>query len=251
MQKQLPLVDTFNPSLEIWSERDMTEEESIAFFKENGYIWMKIKDKLITILDTPYKAIKYIAEFGADNKVEIFINDTLSKNKNYKLMKQMMPSKTPKVLFDYQKKYPNYNNILLSQEINKINIILAEGQYLFHGGKWFNDSVKILITTKPFSTTFSPLVALNEALDNGKAYDANGIDLFVVKVKKPQTSVFVYKNNGTFLGHEKEVLFNSGATIKLKSIVIIKTNFKVIKVFDRLNIKEKYVPIRILEIDIQ
>jgi len=216
-----------------------------------SYIKTTTNDKLIATIDTYFKAAKYIAQFGADNRVEIFIDDFLARNKDYKTMKQMMPSKTTKALFDYQKNYPYYDNIQLNNDINLINTVLAEGQFLFHGGKWFDDTKTKMNTIKPFSTTFSPLVALNEILHKGKAYDANGIDLFVMKVKNPKTSVFVYKNKGTRLGHEKEVLFSSGAILELKSVQIIKTNFKVSKALKDSRIIEKDVVIRILEVDIQ
>lgn len=251
MNKQLPIVNTFNPPLEIWSQRNMTQEEMKFFYQQNGYIQHTINDKLIAKIDTSYKAAEYIAEVGADNRMENFIDSALSTNKNYKIMKQMMPSETPKELFNYQKKYPLYNDYQLNKDINEINTILSDEQVLFHGGKWIDDMQIKLITTKPFSTTFSPLVALNEALHRGKAIDANGIDLFVVKVKNPQTPVFVYKNNGTLLEHEKEVLFATGAQLKLISQKLINQNFRVTKIFNGLQEQEKYVPLRILEVEIK
>ena len=235
MKKQLPLVDIFDPPLEIWSQRNMTREEMQNFYQQNGYFSDKINDKLLEKIDTPYKAAEYIARVGADNRVENFIDNALSKNKNYKMMKQMMPSKTPKELFNYQKKYPYYDDIQLNKDIYNINTVLSDGQCLFHGGKWINDIGNEFITRKPFSTTFSPLVALNEALHKGKAFDANGIDLFIVKAKNPTTPVFAYKNKGTLLGHEKEILFAKGAKLQLKSIKIINDKYRVIKIFDGLN----------------
>lgn len=251
MNKQLPIVNTFNPPLEIWSQRNMTEEEMQIFYQENAYFRYTINDKLLAKIDTSYKAAEYIAQVGADNRVENFIDTALSTSINYKLMKQMMPYKTPNELFNYQKKYPFYDDYQLNNDIHAINAILSKQQVLFHGGKWINDMQTKLVTIKPFSTTFSPLVALNEALHKGKAFDANGIDLFVVKVNNPQTPVFVYKNKGTLFGHEKEVLFASGAKLKLISKKLINQNFRVTKIFNGIQEKEKHVPLRILEVEIQ
>jgi len=249
-QKKLPFVDLCPNALEIWSERDMTNEELIKFVEKYGKCQLKTKDKLIEKLDTPLKLAEFSLKHIGDNRIDRFIDDVLEKSKEYKIMKKNMPSKTPKALQDYQESYPNYNKKEVDKEIRKINALLADGQYIFHGGKWFDDKKNELVTTKPFSTTLSPQIAVNEALHNGKAYDNNGIDLFVLKVKNPKTPVFVYKNKETNLGYEKEILFASKARLTLKSKKIIE-NKEVYKFTNSLQELYKEVPVRLLEVEIE
>jgi len=208
-----------------------------------------IKNKLIEKFDTPLKLAEFALKNIGDNRIDFFIDDVLEKSEEYKMMKKNMPSKTPKDLQDYQKSYPNYNKKGVDEEIKKVNACLADGQYIFHGGKWFDDEKNELVTTRPFSTTLSPQIAVNETLHKGKAYNNNGIDLFVLKVKNPKTPVFVYKNKGTKLGHEKEILFASGAKLTLKSIKTIREE-EVYKFINSIK-KSKKVPIRLLEVEIE
>ena len=98
-------------------------------------------------------------------------------------------------------------------------------------------------------TTLSPQIAVNEALHKGKAYDNNGIDLFVLKVKNPKTPVFVYNNEESDLGYEKEILFASGAKLTLKSKKIIGKE-RVYKVIESEEVS-KEVPVRLLEVEIE
>ena len=250
----LPLVDIFSTPYEVWSRREATKDEMLKIFKEKGYFRSVVRDKLIEVIDTPLKAAKYIAKVGVDNELERFIDEMLDRSKAYKLMRQKMPSKTPKVLADYQKRYRKCDFREVDQAINSYGDLLAEGQYLFHGGLWPDhpDHMKIeFTTTRPLSTTFSPQVALLNAEFRGKAYDANRIDLFVLYVKNPKTKVFVFRRKGTMLGHEKEVLFASGATLVLKNRHLIRNDYTVTKVINGIHeVKKSEVPIYVLEVEI-
>jgi len=86
--------------------------------------------------------------------------------------------------------------------------------------------------------------------DKGKAYDNGVLDLFVIRVKNSKTPVFVYDNKDPDLGHEKEVLFASGAKLTLKSVHVIGDE-KVFKSTNGFQIESKKVPIRVLEIEIE
>ncbi|WGE89861.1 hypothetical protein [Actinobacillus arthritidis] len=140
-----------------------------------------------------------------------------------------MPSKTPAQLTNYQRRHILDNSV--SQVINEIGCVLTEGQFLFHGGSWWgnNEIGSECITTRPFSTSFSPQIALLNAEWTGKAYDAGIIDLLVLKVVQPYTKVFSYKIKGTDKGHEKEVLFASGAKLRLVKTELIRSDYKVYK----------------------
>ena len=247
----LPIVNPFLTPYEVWSYRNPTSEEMQVFYEQNGYFPSLIKEQLIETIDTPLKAALYISKVGADNGIDIHINSFLDKSSEYKLMRKLMPYRTPHELSNYQKKYPNYDQVALDNEIQAISAVLSVNQSLFHGGSWFNDKLSLIQTQRPLSTTFSPQVALRNAEHKGKAYDAGRIDLFVLKVKNPITPVFVFRNKGTNLGHENEILFMSGAKLYLKNRILVKDNYPVSKVMNGINIIKKEVPIYVLEIEIE
>ncbi len=246
----LPIVNPFQSFYEVWSYKQPTEEEMRIFYEKNDYYTPTIKDKLIEVIDTPLKAAHYISRIGADNGIDNHINDFLEKSLEYKTMRRSMPSKTPQELSNYQKKYPNFNQLTLDSEIKNIDAFLTENQCLFHGGSWFDDNFSIIKTQRPLSTTFSPQVALRNSEHKGKAYDSGRIDLFVLKVKEPKTPVFIFRNKGTRLGHENEVLLMSGANLHLKNRILIKKDYTVSKVENGVNIITKKVPIYVLEIEL-
>ena len=246
----LPLINIFPYPYEVWSMRKATKNEMMKFYNENGYFTTEVKDKLTKVIDTPLEAAKHIIEVGADNGLENFIDKVLNTSQDFKVMRDSMPQRTPKEIFDYQKKYPHCNCVEVDQAINTHGDILAEGQYLFHGGLWPKASERQFITTRPFSTSFSPQVALRNAEWGGKAYDANEINLFVLKAVSPRTKVFVIRIRGTNMGHEKEILFSSGAQLTLQKKILVKKNYKVCKVINGVNTIEKEVPAYVLEVDI-
>ena len=84
-----------------------------------------------------------------------------------------------------------------------------------------------------------------------KAYDAGVIDLLVLKVTQPYTRVFSYKIKGTEKGNEKEVLFSSGAKLKLIESKTIRYDYKVGKVFSGSVVcHEKFVCINVKLVEI-
>jgi len=244
------IIDIFSTPYEVWSTREATRDEMLKIFKEKGYFLSVVRDRLIEVIDTPLKAAKYIAKVSIDDELERFIDEMLEHSDAYKLMRQKMPSKTPKGLADYQKRYSKCDFREVDQAINSYGDLLAEGQYLFHGGLWPDHMGTQFTTTRPLSTTFSPQVALQNAEFYGKAYDANRIDLFVLYVKNPKTKVFVFRRKGTMLGHEKEVLFASGATLVLKNRYLIRNDYSICKCIDGIRTVKKEVPIYVLEVEI-
>ena len=246
----LPLVNVFSRPYEVWSMREATQDEMLRLYSENGYFQTTVKDKLQKVIDSNLKAAIHIIEAGADNGLENFIDEALNKSQHFKLMRNSMPQRTPDKIFNYQKKYPHCDFAEVDQVINKYGDILAEGQYLFHGGLWPNGLGNNFITDRPLSTSFCPQIALRNAEWGGKAYEANEINLFVLKVVNPRTKVFVMRIRGTNLGHEKEVLFSSGALLTLKRKTLIKEAYKVCKVVNGVDAIEKNVPAYVLEVDI-
>jgi hypothetical protein len=243
---QLPVVDVFKNPYEVWSTRGSTDQEMAEAHARGDCIPFYVNDKCEQTIRTHLDAAKRLAITGMDSDLENHIDRQLDEDENYKYWRQCMPSKTPPALTKFQQHYPNYNQAQVDVSINLIGHTLSNDQYLFHGGLWpdkRSDSIKL---ERPLSTTFCPQVALRNAEWRAKAYDAGEIDLFVLRVHKPKIRVFAYKRKGTSMGNEKEVLFASGATIRLQKRILIDGNYSVFKVKH----PPKTVPIYVIEVDV-
>ncbi|CFL01736.1 hypothetical protein [Burkholderia pseudomallei] len=118
---------------------------------------------------------------------------------------------------------------------------------MFHGGHWASDS-PTLTTSRPFSTSFCPQVALRNAEWKGKAYDAGRVDLMVVRVTQPKTKAYAYSREGNH-GNEKEVVFASGAQLTRVRETHI-ADIPVSKVTSGIQTEEKVVPAYVVEVEI-
>lgn len=244
----LPIVDTFNPPYEAWTSRIPTHEEMMEMHRQTGRFSMHINDRLIARVTNPLEAAHYIATVGADNGLGFHIDRVLDNDKGYAQWRRSMPSATPPGLKKYKSSYPSYDPVQVQNEINAHGILLPVGQELFHAGVWPGGTS--LVTDRPLSTSFCPQVALRNADHKGKAYDAGRIDLFVVRVADSSTKAFVYKRKGLDLGHENEVVFAAGATLKLISETLIRDDYSAGKVLEFARLDTKHVPIYVLEIDL-
>ncbi|MDY3123249.1 MAG: hypothetical protein SOW21_02535 [[Actinobacillus] rossii] len=226
----LPIVDVFERPYEIWTYRDATQEECIQHLQKYGYYITQVTDKLVKKISHAYEAAVHMALVGADNALERHIDDELDANDSFRIWRKYMPNKTPNQLTNYQRQH--ILNESISKVIEEIDCVLTEGQFLFHGGCWWggNSIGAEYITSLPLSTSFCPQVALRNAEWGGKAYDAGVIDLLVLRVTQPYTRIFSYKIKGTDKGHEKEVLFASGAKLRLVKTELIRSDYKVCKV---------------------
>ena len=238
----LPLVDTFFPPLELYNEREATLEEMI----EAKNIHLRIQTELKAYITNPYDAATHMAKVGAEPRLGDYINTALDNNAAYGAWKQAMPPKTPPQLSRYQKSYPHCDIDGVSAEIQKVGHTLSEGQCLFHGGLWPTADSLHLKTNRPLSTSFCPQVALRNAEQGGKAYDAERIDLFVLKAGSPKTKVFTYKRKNTNFGHENEVVFAAGAELSLKSSIVANTDY----LAGKYMAPPKRILVRVLEVDI-
>lgn len=245
MKQSISKIELFKTPYEIYSYREATQEESMENFQS------RVKDKVIKTINTPLKAAKHMAQVGADNALQNHINDVLDKSVELKNWQNAMPSCTPKSLSDYQKNYPNYDLESLEDDIQKYGVLAPDEQYLFHGGKWADESKNIIILDKPFSTSFCPQIAFRNAEHKGKAFDCGSIDLFVLKVKNPKTKAFLFKRKGTRFGHENEVLFNTGLILKLVSKEIVRIDYPAYKAKGSgIDVYRKLIPVNILEVEI-
>jgi hypothetical protein len=243
----LPLVNVFETPYELWEERDQTLEE----IKVSGSFHERVKVKLEAKLSNYVDAAKHMLVKVVDNQLERFIKDYLKQSSSYNNMRREMPSQTPKVLSDYQRRFQSASFEQVSIEINNHGKVLSEGQYLFHGGLCPINIGESFITDRPFSTSFCPQIALRNAEWAGKAYDADEVNLFVLRTVNPQAKTFCFRLNGTDKGHEAEVLFASGAKMTLRSKTQIKSGnaYKACSQYPRRTLKKK-IPFYLVEIDI-
>lgn len=223
----LSIVDVFRQPYELWSKRQLTIEEAIEIYNATNVMKLETNDKLLYTVSDAFTAAEYAVNYYGDNGFDYHIDSALNACSNYNAWKRAMPSSTPLALSNYQKKYPNFDSAAVDIEINNLNFKVGHGQYLFHGGLWTHGANKKIVTTRQLSTSLCPNIALNNAIHLGKAHDAGRIDLMVIKVDNPTTNAFVFKNKGTNLGHEKEVLFSSGATLYEVNRKLISSDFVV------------------------
>lgn len=221
MQSTSPLqiIDVFSPPYKKWSRVELSMEEQLAHLKTHGFISNEKNGKLLKTISSATEAAEHMAENLADTPLENFIDAALSNNLAMHKLRNKMPISTPKALIDYQSRYPHYDHREVDQEINKYGTTLAEGQWLTHGGIWpslFDE----FITDRPLSTTFCPQIARRSAEWNGKAFDAGRIDFIVMRVTSPSTKAYLYSADGD-LGHEKEIVFATGAKLTMLSETFI------------------------------
>lgn len=240
----LPLVDPFIQPYEAWTTRTPSVEEMKEIQKQTGKVSFHVNDQLIAKVNIGLEAAHYIGRVGADNGLGNHINDALDSNSSYAVWRRVMPSATPPGLKNYKSSYPAYNAAQVNSEIDVYGAFLSPGQVLFHAGLW--PGGKLLVTDRPLSTSFCPQVALRNAEHKGKAYDANRIDLIVVKVVDSATKAFAYMRKGLRLGHENEVLFAAGASLSLISQTLVRHDYPICNA----HFSEKRVPLYVLEIDL-
>ncbi|MFP1794474.1 hypothetical protein ACLEDN_00585 [Lonsdalea quercina] len=253
MSIYLPIVEQFSPRFEIWEQRDPTHDELMDFYHKNKHFSSpKVNIKLIQYADNMHDAARLIIAGSASNNLGNHIDNNLTNSNEYKKWRELMPSRTPKTLAFYQKSYSrdmNFDDV--DEEIISCGKLLTQKQQLVHGGNIFNNEPigTILKMKRPLSTSLCPVVAQSNALWGGKAYEENALTLIVLNVINPQTKVFVFRHSGTNLGHEKEVLFASGATLTLRGRTEMGGYINVSK-FSGTMCHKKAVPRYVLKVDI-
>lgn len=242
MSKNLPLIDIFKDNPIIIKSGIATPED----FSQSGERFVPVET---FELQNYHQAILCAFKTQSTNQIETLVENILKENKEFKQWRSCMPSRIPDALSKYQKSYGKCNFKTVDEEINNIGYKLSEGQQLIHGGLWRDLSAKTP-TDRPLSTTFCPKVAIAETLHCGKAYDNGRIDIIILTVVNPNTNVYVFNQGRSSLGHEREVLFASGAKLtKVKEHFIRQTS--AYKWNDQsMDTIKKEVPIYVLEVDI-
>lgn len=248
MQTLLPIVRPFGQPYEAWTSRDATYDEMLASMQA-GQCSLLVDDQLIARIGNEYQAAEYMAACGVDNGLEFHIDRVLAEDLGYQQWLSAMPDVMPTALEAYQHEYPldDYSQVDLA--IHNHCASLSPGQLLFHGGYISFPLDGTLVTTRPFSSTFCPQVALREAEWRGKAYDAGLVCLYLLRVCSSDSKVFVFDPAASDKGNEKEVLFASGATLILRSASILRTDYKVQRWKD-MRTESKPVNFTLCEVDV-
>lgn len=176
-------------------------------------------------LTSLYDAARVMACRGSNAEIANHIEDELENGSEFQAWRAAMSAPSSQILDDYQNNYhKNINFATVNSDILKYGVLLPDSQILFHGGNW-KGLPTAMTTCRPLSTTFCPQVAMREAENCGKAYKAGYIDLLYIKLDNPVTKAFVYAQSGTAQAHEKEVLFATGAKIKIGNRTRINRNY--------------------------
>ena len=253
MGKKAGIVDVFATPYEVWTKRDTTSEEAVKLVNETGVSLiaaLSVKDKLIEVISTHAQAATRLLREHVDNGLEDHIDRALDESVEYRELRNLMPPTVPKALASYQSEHPEHDEPSTDAAIKAYGVEMAEGQVLFHGGLWAGEAgdCSTLTTSRPFSTSFCPQVALRDAGRGGMAFDAGRVDLMVVRVTQPNTKAYAYSRQGEH-GNEKEVVFASGAKLTRVSEIRI-ADIPVGKVTSGYRVEEKIVPTYLVEVEI-
>ncbi|MFT8930769.1 MAG: hypothetical protein ABF976_06300 [Acetobacter syzygii] len=250
MGKEAGVVDVFSTPYEVWSKRDTTIEEALDLVNNKGLSVieaLQVNDKLIEVVSTHAEAATRILCQRSDNGLEGHIDRALDASAEYLTLRKLMPQDEPEVLSAYQGKFSECDWPTADAAIKTYGVAIAEGQCLFHGGHWASDNSSIT-TSRPFSTSFCPQVALRNAEWNGKAYDAGRVDLMVVCVKGTTNKAYAYSREGNH-GNEKEVVFASGTQLTRVNETFI-ADIPVSKALPNSSLVEKCVPAYVVEVEL-
>ena len=250
MVRKAEVVNVFATPYEDWSKRKTTLEEALDLVQNSGCHMsqaIQVNDKLNGVVSTHIEAAAHMLLHRVDNGLENHIDDALGVSAAYRNLRDLMPQVEPEALSSYQGKFSKHDWAIADEAIKAYGVELAEGQRIFHGGHWASDSTSFT-TSRPFSTSFCPQVALRNAEWKGKAYDSGRVDLMVVCVTRPSTKAYAFSREGDH-GNEKEIVFASGAQlIRMRETHI--ADIPVSKVTSGFQILEKVVPAYVVEVEI-
>lgn len=212
-------------------------------------------------INTPDDAVIYLLNKNrdiAERKIlENYIKESLVNNlSDYKTARDMMNSRTPRILSSYQNHYSTKINMTkVDKAITTAsnNNFLSDNQILFHGGQILNNINvgESFTTSRPLSTSLCPKKALHNGEHLGKYYNYNCVNLIILTVKNIQQPAFIFRISGTNKGDEKEVLIHSGAILKVVNKTLINSNYSVWGYDSNRGYSlEKQLPAYLIEADI-
>lgn len=162
-----------------------------------------------------FAAAKYLAAKPDDqNALGSHIKKQVVAQRKQQNWKETTKKTIPTALKAYKNNYSKCDKNKADSELKKLNITMTPGQILFHGGMLKTESqTNHIVLASPLSTTFSPVVAISEALWNGKAFDSEALHVNVLTIRDSEAKVFPFKPNQK-LGRELEVLLESGLILE-------------------------------------
>jgi len=160
-----------------------------------------------------------------------------------------MPTFDPQNIKSYQQSYRSCNLKEVNKEIEEFGCLPSKDQFFFHGGYLFEEGVNEINTSRPLSTTLCPEVALRESTHLGKAYYKGEIHLYVLKIVQPRTKTYVYAQKDSLMGHEKEILFASGAKLTIVNKTLINNSYST-GIYENLRAIKKNVPVYVIEVSV-
>jgi hypothetical protein len=192
---------------------------------------MKTKtDQLLPIISILDKALPLsVAEIVICNSgAALKIEELLSINKSIKIWEEKLTKCFSENMINYQTYNADYDVDELNIEIKEKGILIPDGQVLFHGGFLDLDCEDKKTLHRPFATTITPCVALNNSTYASKAYNNNKIELLEMTVTNPNTkAVALFNNRDSTNDYELEVLFASGSELKVSDVKSFKDIFEV------------------------
>lgn len=221
----LRIVNPFSEPYVEWSQKDATQEERLAFYREHGFFGGGyVNDRVKAVVNNHYEAAVYQVKNGATG-IENHIDEHLKNDENFADWRRRMPSAIPKPLWNYQVRHqPGLTYPEVSEIINQIGVCLPDGQYVYHGGLLSKNGNEF-ITTRPLSTSLCPQIGVRLGDKHSNAFKYKRLELALLKVKDSNTKTYIFKNKNTDKGHEKEIVFAAGARIYLRGSHLVTLRF--------------------------
>lgn len=242
---QVGVINIFSSPYEYGVTRRPTFNEEREYLQLHGSR-MPAQREVVNVVYNHFQAAKHIAQTPMDGEFGWFVDAALSKDSAYSDLRNMMPAETPPALLDYQEKHTSYNRRRFESEVDEFGVYLSRGQILYHGDLW-PKNVERLVTDRPLSTSFNPQKAWHVAVHNGKAYKAGRLDIFLITVSAPSRKSYHYTPDSQH-GHEREVVFASGATLSLIRDTYICDG--VVYSGEAFSNKNKTVPVHVIEVEL-
>ena len=210
-------IDLFSPhnACNILDFRPLTPEEAAERPWNPVERIHGIKDKLVKSIINPIEAVESTIDGEYLKHIEEYVKDACASS--LASWRKSMPSKTPRALVVRRNAYGRRDDESVRIEIENFGILPPSGQIVYHAGLLPQDNVIKL--DRPLSTSLSPVVAWLDALRNLPKSAAALLAVYVLTVSNPTTKVFVYDHKASNLGHELEVLFNTGAVIGNQCVI--------------------------------
>ncbi|MBQ4836792.1 hypothetical protein [Pseudoalteromonas luteoviolacea] len=219
---KLDLINVFEQPYEFCKYTELSSEEMDRYFEEHNEI-KTVRKEFLYEIKTHFDAAKHIADKLCDSHLESHIDRHLQSDSKFKKLLNKMPKLTEQIKL-HKTGYNSCNESQLIKEMSSLCYSLSDGQVLFHGGHLLKNGQEEVILDRPLSTSFCPQIALRNAQWRNKAGEAGVLELYILTLRDSNTNVFVFdpNNQDDEKRHEKEVLFQRGLSLKLKSRIKVK-----------------------------